>query len=173
MKELFYHLLTHAAHYAALGNGWYAPFVDAEVYEIVNTFISDKGYSPYGRGTDSYGPIIALGEGWAYHIGYYLADKRYTNSCSEQDDQGIAYFNNSPVNNLSSQLNLLENFNPNSASIIKQTCWYPFKMVRCEKASFSISLNSTNQHFYIYQNIESGHLVTDYEQKHAYYFVVK
>lgn len=112
IKETTYHELTHSAHYAALGNGWYAPFVNAEVYEIVNTFISDIGYSPYGRGTDSYGPIIALGESWAYHIGHYLADKRYPTTSSEQDDQSIAYLNNSPVNGLSSHLNLLENFSP-------------------------------------------------------------
>ncbi|MEO8822886.1 MAG: hypothetical protein ABI366_04865 [Ginsengibacter sp.] len=43
----------------------------------------------------------------------------------------------------------------------------------CQKATFSISLNNTNQHFYIYQNIDNGHQITDYEQKHAYYFVVK
>ncbi|MEO9020947.1 MAG: hypothetical protein ABI237_13140 [Ginsengibacter sp.] len=66
-----------------------------------------------GQGADpTYSPIIALAEGWAYHIGHYLADKRYGNQSSEQDDQGIAYLNNSPVNLLSSHLNLLENFSP-------------------------------------------------------------
>ena len=34
MKELFYHELTHAAHYAALGNSWYSAFVNAELFEI-------------------------------------------------------------------------------------------------------------------------------------------
>ena len=43
----------------------------------------------------------------------------------------------------------------------------------CERATFSISLNSTNQHFDIYKNIDSLHQVSDYEQKHAYYFIVK
>lgn len=43
----------------------------------------------------------------------------------------------------------------------------------CEKATFNISLNNTDQHFYIYKNIDSGHQVSDYEQKHAYYFIVK
>jgi hypothetical protein len=43
----------------------------------------------------------------------------------------------------------------------------------CEKATLSISINNTNQHFYIYKDIDSGHQVSDYEQKHAYYFVVK
>ena len=119
MKELFYHELTHAAHYAALGNKWYSTFVNAEVYEVVNTFISDNGYSPYGRGTDSYGPIIALGEGWAYYMGHYFADKKYNTSAGCQSEQigadgfGIAFC---PSGTNHPHLLVEENFNPNLSS---------------------------------------------------------
>lgn len=43
----------------------------------------------------------------------------------------------------------------------------------CEKASFNISINNTDQHFYLYQNTYPNHQSNDYEKKHAYYFVVK
>jgi hypothetical protein len=110
MKELFYHELTHAAHYQALGNNWYTTFVNAELFEIVSNLFS--GYKPYGDGSNSQSAIIALGEGWAYHIGHYFTDKRYTNSSSDWADQGIGYKNNDPIFGLSSHLNLLENFSP-------------------------------------------------------------
>jgi hypothetical protein len=110
LKEATYHELTHAEHYAALGNSWYTPFVNAEIFEIVNNFSS--GYKPYGDGSNSQSEIIALGEGWAYHIGHFFADKKYPNSSSEQYDQSIKYNNSDPIPVLSSHLNLLEEFSP-------------------------------------------------------------
>ena len=58
------------------------------------------------------GPQIALGESWAYYMGHYLADKTYGVRGSTQTEQGIGYSNNSPVMDLSSHLNLLEDFSP-------------------------------------------------------------
>lgn len=116
MKELFYHELTHAAHYQALGDNWYTTFVNSELFEVISNISS--GYSPYGNGSNSQSSIVALGEGWAYHIGHYFTDKRYGNSSSDLYDNGQqeGYYNGSPTAGLSSHLNLLENFNPNSAT---------------------------------------------------------
>ncbi|MEO7044031.1 MAG: hypothetical protein ABI091_01900 [Ferruginibacter sp.] len=117
MKELFYHELTHCAHYQALGNSWYTNFVNAEIYEIVNSIFS--GNAPYGAGTNSQSAVVALGEGWAYHIGHFFTDKMDgILHCSNLHDNGQAadYSNGSPTAGLSSHLNLLENFNPNSAT---------------------------------------------------------
>ena len=62
LKETIFHELTHAAHYAAVGNSWYSPFVEAEISEIIGNM--GGTYSPYGRSTGSGAGIIALGESW-------------------------------------------------------------------------------------------------------------
>ena len=71
------------------------------------------------KGANGNSPQIALGEGWAYHIGHYFTDKKYgiAHSSNLYDDgQQTYYYNGSPTTGLSSHLNLLENFNPNSAT---------------------------------------------------------
>lgn len=116
MKELFYHELTHAAHYAALGNTWYTSFVNAEITEIISNVSS--GYSPYGDGTNSSSPIVALGESWAYYIGHIFSDKKYGTSAgcwSEQDGlPGTTYCNYNGTGH--PHLDVEENFNPNLAA---------------------------------------------------------
>lgn len=84
--------------------------------QMFNAFRS--GYSPYGDGTNSQSAITTLSEGWAYHLGHYFTDERYGNSSSDlyDDGQQASYYNGSPTAGLSSHLNLLENFNPNSAT---------------------------------------------------------
>lgn len=69
--------------------------------------------------------IIALGESWAEHIGQFFNDLRYgvVNS-SIKVAQGNSYFNNFPVVDLSSHLNLLEDYNPNL--ITDNTRWIPY-----------------------------------------------
>jgi len=83
--------------------------------KIVNTLISDAGYFPYGRGTDSFGPLVALGESWAYYIGHIFSDKKYSTlaGCwSEQDGlPGTTYCNNNGTGH--PHLDVEENFNPN------------------------------------------------------------
>ena len=78
-----------------------------------------KKYNPYGTGTTSHSPIIALGEGWAYHMGHFLSDQQYgvNGSCtSEQIDAfgfGIAFCPNPPAFTDRPQINVLEFFDPN------------------------------------------------------------
>lgn len=109
LKETIFHELTHAAHYEALGNSWYNSFIDAEVSEIIYNF--GGTYAPYGQSTGAGAGIIALGESWAYYMGHYLADKQYGLSSSPASDQ-FTYSNNTPINGLSSHINLLENWDP-------------------------------------------------------------
>lgn len=90
IKDNTYHELTHSAHYAALGSSWYGGFVNAEISEIEQTFLFDNGYLPYGRGDKAASPVIALGEGWAYYMGHYLADKTYGFNSSQSDEQDFS-----------------------------------------------------------------------------------
>lgn len=112
VKETVYHELTHAGHYAALGDSWYGPFVSAELSALNNTYRADPTHSPYGYITDPNHGVVALGESWAYYMGHYLADKQYGFQSGIAVEQGIGYPNNAPVSGLSSHLNLLEDFSP-------------------------------------------------------------
>lgn len=111
VKETVYHALTHAAQYNQLGNTWYSNFVNSEIIEVASTFTST--YKPYGPGTDTYGPIIGLGESWAYYLGHYFSNKKYGLSSSNFYEQGKTYTNNSPLSGFGSHPNLLEDFDPN------------------------------------------------------------
>ncbi|MEO6638354.1 MAG: hypothetical protein ABIN25_08760 [Ginsengibacter sp.] len=112
LKETAYHELTHAGHYAALGNAWYTSFVDKVISEVISNFLNPT-FSPYGGGNNSVSsPMIALGESWAYYMGHFLANRTYGFSSGASIEQGISYTNNIPVNGLSSHLNLLEDFSP-------------------------------------------------------------
>ncbi|MBS4064382.1 MAG: hypothetical protein KGZ74_07460 [Chitinophagaceae bacterium] len=111
MSEVCFHEFAHVAHYNKVGNSWYGEFVGAELNEMVaNVFNSE--FSPYGNGNSINSPIIALGESWAYHIGHWLTNSKYGILSREFNEQGIEYENNIPVNGLNSNLNLLEDFNP-------------------------------------------------------------
>ena len=110
MSELGYHELTHAGHYAKVGNAWWSNFVNAEISQIIANFGGQ--YSPYGQSNSADAPIIALGESWAYHIGHFLTNSRYGTQSPQFIEQGIGYTNGNPAATLNSNLNLLEDFNP-------------------------------------------------------------
>ena len=110
MSETGYHELTHAGHYAKVGNAWWSNFVNAEVNQIITNFGGQ--YSPYGPSTSADAPIIALGESWAYHIGHFLTNSRYGTQSPQFKEQGIPYTNGKPAPELNSNLNLLEDFDP-------------------------------------------------------------
>ena len=97
---------------------------------------SSSANSPYGTKTDGNSGIIALGKGWAYYMGSHLTDQRYGSLCGEVGENQSKYRNNSPLLNLSSQLNALEGFNP-SLTIdpfywIPQGLFYDLKDTRNE-----------------------------------------
>ncbi|MEO6358137.1 MAG: hypothetical protein ABIU77_04415 [Ferruginibacter sp.] len=108
VKGNIYHELTHTVQYQNLGTAWYTSLFNAEVTEILTS--ANKPYSP---GTDANGPIIALGESWAYYMGHYMADKTYGTSASCQKEQRGA----SPTCNFNAtghpHIDVEENFNPN------------------------------------------------------------
>lgn len=110
LSETAYHELTHAGHYAKVGNGWYNNFVSAEINQIIANFGGQ--FSPYGQAGSADAPIIALGESWAYHMGHFLTNARYGSQSPQFNEQGNGYTNNNPVNLLSSNYNLLEDFSP-------------------------------------------------------------
>lgn len=116
VKETVYHELTHAAHYAALGNSWYGPFADAELSSLIRTFASDKAHSPYGQSTGEFHDVIALGESWAYHMGHYLADKQYGTiaNCQNEQPDGSYWCNYNGTGH--PHLDVLEAFDPNLQS---------------------------------------------------------
>ncbi len=73
-------------------------------------------FNPYGTGTTGYSPIIALGEGWAFHMGHFLSDQHYGfNFSSPTAEQGIT-FNNGDIPGFSSHLSAIELFDPNLAT---------------------------------------------------------
>ncbi|GAB2653341.1 hypothetical protein GCM10027036_03290 [Flavihumibacter cheonanensis] len=110
LTELCYHELTHAAHYKKAGTAWYNNFVQAEINQIIANF--NQSDAPYGPKNTPDAPIIALGESWAYHTGHYLTNLKYGALSGSFFEQGEPYSNDSPISGLSSNLNLLENFNP-------------------------------------------------------------
>jgi len=120
LKTTAYHELTHAAHYAALGNDWYGQFVNSEINQVINTFFNSD-HSPYGDGNNMDSPIIALGESWAYHMGQYLADRQYGAASREAHEQFTAYFNGN-IPGLNCHLIALENYDPHLPN-------YPFNWI--------------------------------------------
>lgn len=107
LSEVMFHEQTHAAHYNKVGNAWWQDFVNSEFSEMIA-----PGPFPYGDGTTTNSPIIALGESWAYHMGHFMTDVKYGVNSGSLQEQGINYLNNNPVFGLSSHLNLLEDFSP-------------------------------------------------------------
>lgn len=117
--------MSHATHYTKAGANWYTQFVYAELAEIAAHLGGNDVLNPYGRGTTANSPIIALGEGWAYHAGHFLADQRFGFQSSNIGEQGETYTSNSPVNGLSSHLNLLEDFDPVNRRAADPFSWIP------------------------------------------------
>ena len=79
-------------------------------------FIETNSLSPYGPATSPDAPLIALGEGWAYHMGHFLADQRYVLTSSDASNGQFTYPNEVPIAGLSSHINALEDFSPQRTS---------------------------------------------------------
>ncbi len=119
MAELCYHEFVHAAYYNKVGNTVYGNFVQAEIAEMTANF--GGAFSPYGRGNTANSGIIALGESIAYHLGHFMADRKYGGRNIVTIEQQFRYLNNqiqdifgNPVaaTTLNAHLNLLEDFSP-------------------------------------------------------------
>jgi hypothetical protein len=121
MAELCFHEFTHAAHYAKVGNTQYGNFIQSSINEIIANF--NTAFSPYGQGNTGNSPIIALYESWAFHMGHWLTNRKYGTLSGPFVEQGNTYWNNIPVIGLNSNLNLLEDFDPNR--LIDPFRWIP------------------------------------------------
>ncbi|HTJ47834.1 MAG TPA: hypothetical protein VL443_00160 [Cyclobacteriaceae bacterium] len=119
--ETIYHELTHAAHYNKLGNTWYTEFVNAELLEM--KVYSGGHTSPYGPGDNSVSPIIALGEGWAYHMGHYMADIKYGVNASCQSEQPKVAYSCASNGTGHPHIDALEAFDPTTSEDVFH--WIP------------------------------------------------
>ncbi|PWU05114.1 MAG: hypothetical protein C5B52_00280 [Bacteroidetes bacterium] len=118
--ELVYHELSHAAHYAAVGNNWWMRLGIAEN--------DNPGEGTYGNCCTVYAPSIALAEGWAYYMGHHLADKKWgmlSTSFPEQGDlirmQNLVTFR--ATANFSSHVVFLESYQPHKKD--DPNAWIP------------------------------------------------
>ena len=142
---------THAATYEKAGISWYTAFVNAEISEMI------AGPSPYGNGTRSTSPIIALGESWGYHMGHFMADMKYGLQSAPFMEQDIIYFNGFPMAGFSSHINLLEDFDTDRMNDpfqwIPQGLFYDLIDNRNDQAFGRVNLNDAvsgynNQQFF-------------------------
>ena len=117
IKGTIYHEASHASQYSYVGNDWYTNFVMAELAEIAAHPNPNDAYNPYGNGTTSNSPIIALGEAWSYHIGHFLADQRYgVNASCQIEQNGSPYYYCNYNFTGHPHIDVLENFIPNLQS---------------------------------------------------------
>jgi hypothetical protein len=108
--ELVYHELSHASHFTKVGPSWWIQFGLDEKY--------NPGAGSYGACCQPRSGSIAVGESWAYHMGQYLANKKWGLQCTTFPEQGtkistlenVIYFTSS--GGKSSKEVFLENFFP-------------------------------------------------------------
>ena len=67
--ETTFHELAHASHYRKVGNNYWIKYIK---YIIT--------YGAYGNGTGKNAGLCALGEAWAYHMGYRLTLNEFGNT---------------------------------------------------------------------------------------------
>lgn len=112
IKNAMYHELSHASHYAQVGNVWYTNFVNNVLAESAAN-IFNKTYSPYGNGSSGLSSIIAVGETWGYHMGTFLANQKYNIENNFKGDFNVSVQDNGYVGY---DLDALENFIPSLSS---------------------------------------------------------
>jgi len=78
MKNIFYHEISHAAHYDRVNTGYWEDYIDY----IVEVDGDTNQPSPYGDGSLSGAGQVAVSESWAYAQGYTVTDMRYTTNHS-------------------------------------------------------------------------------------------
>lgn len=111
--------MTHAAHFAKVGDPWWSDFVAAESFTLAaNGFTSTT--APYGLGNDgAISDIISVGESYAEHLAQVFCQIRYgalNNFNTWVTKQGSTYSFDSPILGLGAHFNALEDFNPNATN---------------------------------------------------------
>jgi hypothetical protein len=125
--EMVFHELCHMLHYTRVTPTLWTNFGLAE---FTNPDKTNFPGATYGPCCTKLSPIIAVGEAWAYHMGHYLADKKWNGLSTVFPEQGdidnnfnILAFANSSNNAISSHQNFLENYNPTRAA--DPNAWLP------------------------------------------------
>jgi hypothetical protein len=125
MKELAYHELGHASHYAQAGCDFWTAYRTAIATELSKT--NQTNFHPYGSGNDpATAPVLAIGEMWGNHCQYVYSNRHYGNGGTAAANfttrmQGIEYQN---INGgLNAHLNAIENHNPNATNV--NWAWIP------------------------------------------------
>lgn len=77
--------ITYTSHLIFAAQSRYQQFVSAELGEILANPTGQ--YSPYGTGTTTNSPIIALGEAWGFYMGHFLADQHNWVNAYNQSEQ--------------------------------------------------------------------------------------
>ena len=125
LKELTFHELGHASHYAQAGCDFWKAYRTAITTEISKT--NQTNFHPYGTGNDgNTAPVIAIGEMWGNHCQYVYTNRHYGNGGTANANftarmQGIEYQNIG--GGLNAYLNAIENHNPNATNVI--WTWIP------------------------------------------------
>ena len=76
LKELTYHETAHASHFVKAGPQFWIDLVQTEENGILY-----HGGNPYHQA----GGIVDISEAWAYHVGWFFADKHYTFGSRSRD----------------------------------------------------------------------------------------
>lgn len=129
LKELAFHELGHAAHFAQAGCDYWTTYRVRIANEIITTFNGPT--APYGSGNETNAGVVAVGEMWGNFCGYYYTDKRYGNGgggfgYTEANGDFVArlqfVYGNVP-GGLNAYLNAIEDFRPNANNDFQR--WIP------------------------------------------------
>jgi len=119
VKEVAYHELGHASHYAQVGCDFWNQYRASIIRELSKVLQPEN--HPYGDGNDPFtAPIIALSEMWGYHIEYLLTDRYFGLSVPWARMQDDSYYS---INGLGAYLVALESFKPNLITDVHR--WIP------------------------------------------------
>ena len=106
-----------------MGDFTYGQFVTAVEAEIARHTVSDPQFSPYGTGTTSNSPIIAISEAWGGYIGHLFTSRRYGfNNGGAVRNDNVWVFNGAL---LDAHQRVLEEFNPNLDPGDDPFAWIP------------------------------------------------
>ena len=80
LYEVCFHELSHASHFKKVGSAFWIKYIN---------YIST--YGAYGTGKQNNAGLCALGEAWAYNLGYRLTLEEYNNVGNSKDNSDITW----------------------------------------------------------------------------------
>jgi len=118
LKSIAYHEFGHASHFTAVTCEFWKTYRVRISNEI---FTGPEATRPYGDGNEENAGIVAVGEMWANHVGYFFTNRHYGNgggaigTVANGGFTARMQFGDWPnaAGGLNSYLNAVENHNPN------------------------------------------------------------